>query len=226
VARDARRAWFRGHAALRRLAALALAAAWAGCSSGEGTRPAPPPPPPHLQDAGLDGGTAPPGADPSSMPLDEGPARARAAPSRPRNRPPRPIDITLKSVPPGALAAVDGRPIGTTPTFWPGDSDGLEHEFTFTLPGYASARYRFVPITSGVLHVTLQKVTADPPDAGLEPFGVRRFVPVPAPPPPAPLAPTPPTPPAPPPAAPPPAAPGSGEPKRPEPGSGVLGPAP
>lgn len=214
MVRDARRAWTGW------LAALAIAAACAGCS-GEGARPAPTAPPPP-QDAGIDGVTVLPGVVPASgMHLDEGPARARVAPTRPKHRPPRPIDITLKSVPPGALAAVDGRPVGTTPTFWAGESDGLEHEFTFTLPGYASARYRFVPITSGVLHVTLQKVAADPPDGGFEPFGVSRFVPVPAPAP-APVAPA--APPTPAPAAPP--APGSGAPKRPEPGSGVLGPAP
>jgi hypothetical protein len=109
---------------------------------------------------------------------------ARVLPARPKNRPARPIDVMLKSEPRGALAAVDGRPIGTTPTFWAGESDGFEHEFTFSLAGHAFARYRFVPITSGVLHVTLQPVATEPVDGGLEPLIAPTFAPDPAPAPP------------------------------------------
>jgi hypothetical protein len=167
---------------------LAIAAACAGCS-GEPAGPAPQPPP---LSPPQDAAAALPGADPASGPHpDEGSAAARVTPARSKNRPPRPIDVTLKSDPRGALAAVDGRPIGTTPTFWAGESDGLEHEFTFNLAGHASARYRFVPITSGVLYVKLQPVAAEPPDGGLGPVIAPKFVPdaaaaPPAPPPPAP----------------------------------------
>ncbi len=144
--------------------------------------------------------------DPVMYP-DEASAPVRVTPTRSKNRPARPIDITLKSEPHGALAAVDGRPIGTTPTYWAGEADGLEHEFTFTLRGHASARYRFVPVTSGVLHVRLTPV-AETPDGGLEPLIAPSFAPDAAglPPDAAPVAPPPV---APPPAAPPPATPPS-----------------
>jgi hypothetical protein len=96
---------------------------------------------------------------------------SRAEPSPPRSRPAaphaaHPIEIVLRSSPPGATAAVDGVPSGPTPTYWAGDADGREHEFTFVLSGYASARYRFVPITSGVVHARLEAVT-DEADAGV-----------------------------------------------------------
>lgn len=187
---------------------LAIAAACAGCS-GEGAPQVPPPTPPAPpQDAAIDGVTVLPSVDPlSGMHLDEGPAPARVAASRPKNRPARPIDVTLKSEPQGALAAVDGRPIGTTPTFWAGESDGLEHEFTFALAGHATARYRFVPITSGVLHAQLRPVGEEAQGSALEPVIAPKLVPdaavpaapvvpdaAPAPPPPAPPAPTPPAP--------------------------------
>lgn len=80
--------------------------------------------------------------------------------------PGRPIDITLRSTPPYAEAAVDGVPVGTTPAYWSGDANGREHEFTFVLPGHAVARYRFVPITSGVIHARLEPIVEEP-DAGV-----------------------------------------------------------
>src|SRR6185503_10877371 len=46
-----------------------------------------------------------------------------------------------------------------TPTYWYGESDGLEHTFTFTRPGYGTAIYRFVPIQSGTVHVKLDPVS-------------------------------------------------------------------
>lgn len=94
---------------------------------------------------------------------------ASRAAARPRNRQARPIDIALKSTPPGAIAAVDGQPLGATPTFWAGESDGLPHEFTFTRAGYASARYRFVPVASGVVHATLEAVTEPLPASTVPP---------------------------------------------------------
>ena len=155
-----------------RAAVLAGLVAMGGCS-GQSAPPPPPSsaPPPFAQDAGPGGTPALPDLDPASgMDLGQGPIATPVAPTRPKSRAPRPIDITLKSTPPGAVAAVDGRPVGTTPTFWAGESDGLEHEFTFTRSGYASARYRFVPVTSGVLHVTLEAVAAEPPGGGLGPL--------------------------------------------------------
>jgi hypothetical protein len=202
-----------------RAAVLAGSVALAGCSGrSEPAPPAPAPAPPPLpQDAGT---TTTPGFDPAGgMDLDDGPVPSRVTPVRPKNRAPRPIDITLKSSPSGAMAAVDGVPIGLTPTFWPGESDGKEHEFTFTRAGYASARYRFVPITSGVLHVTLQAVAADLPDGGLGPLSA------PEPAPDAAVAPQAPAPdaasrPAPPPTPPAPPATGPMTPAPPEPGAG------
>ena len=79
-----------------------------------------------------------------------------------------PIEVTLRSSPPGATAAVDGTVVGTTPAYWGGDADGREHEFTFDLRGYALARYRFVPVTSGVIHARLDPI-AEETDAGVSP---------------------------------------------------------
>lgn len=75
-----------------------------------------------------------------------------------RSRAGKPIDVTLRSTPPGALVAVDGTVIGHTPAFWNGVADGREHEFVFTMPRYAIARYRFVPVASGVIHGRLDRI--------------------------------------------------------------------
>ncbi len=93
---------------------------------------------------------------------DELPHIAPVAPSHGSH----PISITLRSSPPGANVAVDGTFVGTTPAYWAGDADGREHEFTFDLRGYALARYRFVPITSGVIHARLDPI-AEETDAGV-----------------------------------------------------------
>lgn len=151
---------------------------------------APPPAPTATspQDAGVDGITTIGSLDPGA--LDRDPRNPRIAPSRTRNRPPRPIDIMLDSTPTGAIAAVDGVQVGVTPTYWYGDSDGLEHEFTFVRPRYAVARYRFVPIQSGVVHARLEPVTDEPIDAGVEPMLPPTFTPPPVPPPAVPPPPT------------------------------------
>src|SRR5262249_35840400 len=81
-------------------------------------------------------------------------------------RPGRPIDIILRSTPPGAVVMVDNAPIGNTPTYWAGMADGKEHTFSFELAGYAGQFYRFVPVTGGVIHVRLDPVTGGP-DAGV-----------------------------------------------------------
>ena len=119
-------------------------------------------------------GTIEPGA------LDGDPGRHLTQPTRFKNRPARAIDIVLKSSPTHAIAAVDGVQIGTTPTYWFGDSDGREHEFTFVLRGHAVARYRFVPIQSGVVHARLEPVRDEPLDGGLEPSLAPTFTPEPA----------------------------------------------
>ncbi len=95
---------------------------------------------------------------------DVPPPPTPVVPARPSERNPRaqrPIDLTLRSVPPGAMAAVDGVPIGPTPTYWAGDANGRVHEFTFVLAHYSVARYRFVPVTSGILFARLDAVAGD-----------------------------------------------------------------
>ena len=77
----------------------------------------------------------------------------------------RTLEILLRSTPSGATAAVDGLVIGRTPTYWEGPFTGRQHEFTFVLPGYAMARYRFVPISNGVVHGRLTRIVGEP-DAG------------------------------------------------------------
>ena len=102
-------------------------------------------------------------------PVTESPEPVRDDPRRapPTIRPSHPIDVILLSTPNGAEAAVDGQPLGPTPAYWNGTADGREHEFTFVLPGHAVARYRFVPITSGVIHARLERVPSDEIDAGV-----------------------------------------------------------
>lgn len=77
----------------------------------------------------------------------------RAMPSRNKKKA---IELMLRSTPPGAIASIDGKPIGNTPTFWSGAADGRPHEYTFTKKGYAMARYRFVSTQSGVVHGSLK----------------------------------------------------------------------
>lgn len=131
------------------------------CSS----KPAPPPIEhvvPH--DAGV---VEPPAFDPmTDVPL----GHATGRPAAPRGS--HPIDVVLRSSPSGAMAAIDGVLIGTTPTYWAGDANGREHEFLFVRKGYAYARYRFVPVTSGVVHARLEPITDDSA-AGVPPEMIR-----------------------------------------------------
>jgi hypothetical protein len=104
-----------------------------------------------------------PGSDlePSGFHLDD-PDVEYEVPRRPvRARKGRPIEIVLRSSPPGAIAAVDGVTIGPTPSLWQGAADASAREFTFVLPGYAIARYRFVPTQSGTVHATLEPIKLD-----------------------------------------------------------------
>lgn len=124
-----------------------------GCS---GDKPAPARVPLVARDAGV---VAPePEDEVAPDPATELPVRA---PARPAARAARPIDVTLRSSPSGATVAVDGVPVGVTPTYWAGDANGREHEFLFVRKGYAYARYRFVPVTSGVVHARLDPIADD-----------------------------------------------------------------
>lgn len=138
------------------------------CSSQKPAEPEPVPPQPVVgSPARLDAGTtAEDDADgPEGMHVDEdGEGRPRPA-SPSRSRAGKPIDVTLRSTPPGAQVAVDGTVIGHTPAFWSGVADGREHEFVFTMRGYAIARYRFVPVSSGVIHGRLDAIHEET-DAG------------------------------------------------------------
>ena len=85
----------------------------------------------------------------------------------------RVIELVLRSSPSGAVAAIDGIPIGPTPTVWEGSTDGRPREFTFVLPGYAIARYRFIPMQSGVVHGTLGRLKSEPDAGPIEPDSAR-----------------------------------------------------
>jgi hypothetical protein len=134
----------------------------AACSSHGEPQPGAKPAPHAKLDGGVPGITTIQGYDPASgMHLDEGGERRTTAPAMPA-RAARPIDVTLRSTPPGAMVSVDGAVVGNTPTYWPGEADGREHTFVFALTGYAVAQYRFVPVTSGVIHVRLDRIAEDP----------------------------------------------------------------
>jgi hypothetical protein len=136
---------------MHRLATLGCVVAVTACSGDD--RPPAPPPPPVIADAGI----APPlPAEPAEGELDDisGSRREWRAGTRPR----RPLEITRRSTPSGATAAVDGVIVGRTPALWEGEFTGREREFTFVLPGYSMARYRFAPITSGVVHGRLERM--------------------------------------------------------------------
>ncbi len=149
----------------------------AACSGDRGERREPPPAPPapvHADAAEalepvpppvVGGVTQLPTFDPASgFHLDEAPAAPSGARAAARDR--KPGQLLLRSSPAGAVAAVDGVIIGRTPVLWEGALDGQAHEFTFAMAGHALARYRFVPVTSGVVHGTLVKLTDDR-DAGV-----------------------------------------------------------
>jgi hypothetical protein len=145
---------------------LALVATLAACSDKEDPQPAAQPPAVGQRVRGDAGVTAVVVDEPSA---DDGMTGGSAEQQvRRPNRPGRPIDITLRSTPPGAQVAVDGMVIGNTPAFWSGMADGHEHEFVFTMRRHAIARYRFVPVSSGVIHGRLDPIREDI-DAGMRP---------------------------------------------------------
>jgi hypothetical protein len=148
---------------------LAVVATLAACSDKQDDPPPPAQPPAVGQlvrgDAGVTSAVV--DVDVGNRQLDE--YVGGAAPEQPARRPARqgrPIDITLRSTPPGAQVAVDGAVIGTTPAYWSGMADGREHEFVFTMRRHAIARYRFVPVSSGVIHGRLDPIREDT-DAGV-----------------------------------------------------------
>lgn len=120
-----------------------------GCS---GERPEPPRAAVAVRDAGV---VAEPEEEVGPDPAAELPVRTTA---RPAARAAKPIDVILRSSPSGATVAVDGVQVGVTPTYWAGDANGREHEFLFVRKGYAYARYRFVPVTSGVVHARMDPI--------------------------------------------------------------------
>lgn len=132
---------------------FALGIVVAACGSNAAPPPSPPPPAPVVADAGV--------ADAEALQAGEGTARPAT------KRPSRPIEIVLRSSPVPARVSVDGTPMGNTPQVWLGES-GAEHEFAFQAPGYALARFRFTPITSGVIHPRLEPMAEDV-DAGVPP---------------------------------------------------------
>jgi PEGA domain-containing protein len=144
---------------------LVVAVLAAGCGGDKQPAPAPADPPHAPADAGVTARTPTVTLDPGNgAHLDDDVARRPSSNNPARQG--KPIDITLRSTPSGAAAFVDGTPVGPTPTYWSGVADGRPHEFTFTLSGYDIARYRFVPITSGVIHARMSPVSEDV-DAGV-----------------------------------------------------------
>jgi hypothetical protein len=130
-------------------------------------------PPPAGSLVRTDGGitavvTVPPSSVHPDMHLDDDIHPRPVNPAGRHARPGRPIDVTLRSTPPGAEVAVDGTVIGNTPAFWSGMADSREHEFVFTMRGHAIARYRFVPVSSGVIHARLDRIHEER-DAGVKP---------------------------------------------------------
>jgi hypothetical protein len=109
--------------------------------------------------AGPPGITKITGYDPGSgLHLDDDADHPAPAATPQPPHPGHPIDVTLRSSPPGAQVVVDGTNLGTTPAYWYGQADGREHEFTFLLSGHAAARYRFVPVSSGLIFARLTPV--------------------------------------------------------------------
>ncbi len=149
-------------------ASLIVLAGLAACKGDERSPSAPPPPPTTA--VSVDAGVATVALDAGNRTLpthnptglyaeDEIPATRPVARVGSRDR--RVVQLLLRSSPSGATAAVDGVRLGATPVLWEGELTGLTREVTFVLAGHALARYRFVPVTSGIVHGTLAKVADD-----------------------------------------------------------------
>nr|MBA3542056.1 PEGA domain-containing protein [Deltaproteobacteria bacterium] len=115
---------------------LATLAAISACSSTPDA-PAPVVAPVVLADAGVDGITTIGAYDPASgAHLDDDGSGAPVVRAK-ATRTGRPIEVTLRSSPPGAEAYVDGVKLGPTPAFWQGEANGRDHEFAFTMKAHA-----------------------------------------------------------------------------------------
>ncbi len=135
-------------------------------------------PPPAPADAAVSDGITSFGSPDPNAHVDDDPTLPRVA-RPPTKRPGRQIEILLRSSPSGAMASVDGLQVGPTPTYWIGET-GAEHEFTFSMPKHALARYRFFPIATGTLHARLDPV-ANAIDAGVPPAHLVQPSPIPPP---------------------------------------------
>lgn len=131
------------------VATLLIASACSGSADG----PKPEPLPPPISDGGADAVPVPVADTPKAPPVPK--------------RPTRPIEIILRSTPSESEVWVDGAYVGITPQVWGGET-GAPHTFMFQKAGYAMAQYRFVPVTTGILHGRLDPVAEDV-DAGVLP---------------------------------------------------------
>jgi hypothetical protein len=143
------------HARTKAMAFLGFVAL-AGCSKRDEPAPAATPPAAHAAPA------AP--TAPAATPAPTAPAAAPTAPAAPAAPAAAKVHLQLRSTPPGADVAVDGRPAGRTPTMTDVPVDEREHEVTFVLAGYALERYRTRAVQNGVVHATMHPIPA--PDAG------------------------------------------------------------
>jgi hypothetical protein len=140
------------HARAAAVAFLSLVAL-AGCSKHD--EPSPAAAPPTASAPAPAPAPTPPSASDASPPAAAAPAPAPK------------IHLSLRSTPPGADVAVDGRPVGRTPTMTDVPVDEREHEVTFVLAGYALERYRTRAVQNGVVHATMHAIPA--PDGGARP---------------------------------------------------------
>jgi PEGA domain-containing protein len=141
--------------ALALVSALASAAALAGCGSpkkmpGSGNA-APATEASTLPAAGAEGAAGLPSPHAAAAPSPG----STALPARPK------LHLLLRSTPAGANAAIDGRPVGTTPVTSDIDGDGKTHEFSFSLPGYLLWQVKFPPVKDGVIHATMRPIGPD-----------------------------------------------------------------
>jgi hypothetical protein len=148
---------------MRLAAGVLLLTLAAACSSNDAPTPAPPteqellqaPPAPVGPDARMPPIAAlPPGG--TDIEPELGSAHAARVTHRTHF-----VELILRSTPPGATAAVNGIVAGTTPTYWQGEVSDRPVDVTFVLPGHALARYRFVPVRSGVVHASLDPLIID-----------------------------------------------------------------
>lgn len=139
-------------------ALLAIGCLGLGCSDDSGA------PPPVISAPG-DAGSGVPSLGPYEP---AGTQDISKRPTKPRTA--RTIDIVLRSSPPGAGVYVGAEYVGTTPTIWSGEPAGEPVEFMFVKPHHAPARYRFIPITSGLVHGRLEPLAVNNADGNLGPL--------------------------------------------------------